>query len=136
MIAGYPLSPLPCWEGGQGGETTDMYKSRSMLTIHARALRNNPTDAERFLRQRWKSSQLGGVKFNRQEPSGRPLRRSFFAPGVRAAGKALQVFGGYGFLREYPIERMYRDVKGIEFGDGTNQIQKLIIMGELLKKKS
>ena len=54
--------------------------------------------------------------------------------GVRAVGQAMQVFGGYGFIREYPIERMYRDVKGIEFGAGTNQIQKLIIMGELMKK--
>lgn len=54
--------------------------------------------------------------------------------GIRAVGQAMQVFGGYGFMREYPIERMYRDVKGIEFGAGTNQIQKLIIMGELMKK--
>ncbi|MBT3255109.1 MAG: isovaleryl-CoA dehydrogenase [Deltaproteobacteria bacterium] len=53
--------------------------------------------------------------------------------GVRAVGKALQVFGGYGFIREFPIERMYRDVKGIEFGAGTNQIQRLIIMRELMR---
>jgi len=52
--------------------------------------------------------------------------------GVRAVGKAVQVFGGYGFIREFPIERMYRDVKGIEFGAGTNQIQRLIIMRELM----
>lgn len=54
--------------------------------------------------------------------------------GVRAVGKAAQVFGGYGFIREFPIERMYRDVKGIEFGAGTNQIQRLIIIGELMKR--
>jgi len=54
--------------------------------------------------------------------------------GVKAVGKALQIFGGYGFIREFPIERMYRDVKGIEFGAGTNQIQKLIIINELVKK--
>jgi len=54
--------------------------------------------------------------------------------GVEAVGKAIQVFGGYGFIREFPIERMYRDVKGIEFGAGTNQIQKLIIMREMMKK--
>ena len=53
--------------------------------------------------------------------------------GVEAVGKALQVFGGYGFMREFPIERMYRDVKGIEFGAGTNQIQKLIIIRELMR---
>ncbi len=54
--------------------------------------------------------------------------------GVRAVGNAVQVFGGYGFIREFPIERMYRDVKGIEFGAGTNQIQRLIIMRELMNK--
>ncbi|MFH1242679.1 MAG: acyl-CoA dehydrogenase family protein [Pseudomonadota bacterium] len=54
--------------------------------------------------------------------------------GVRAVGKALQVFGGYGFIREFPIERMYRDIKGIEFGAGTNQIQRLIIISELMKR--
>jgi isovaleryl-CoA dehydrogenase len=54
--------------------------------------------------------------------------------GVKAVGNACQIFGGYGFIREFPIERMYRDVKGIEFGAGTNQIQKLIIMRELMKR--
>ncbi len=53
--------------------------------------------------------------------------------GVRAVGNAVQVFGGYGFIREFPIERMYRDVKGIEFGAGTNQIQRLIIIRELMR---
>jgi len=53
--------------------------------------------------------------------------------GVRATNLAIQILGGYGFIREFPIERMYRDVKGIEFGAGTTQIQKLIIVRELLK---
>ena len=53
--------------------------------------------------------------------------------GVEAVGKAVQIFGGYVFIREFPIERMYRDVKGIEFGAGTNQIQKLIIIGEMMR---
>ena len=54
--------------------------------------------------------------------------------GIRAVDKALQIFGGYGFIKEFPVERMYRDVKGIEFGAGTTQIQKLIIVRELLKQ--
>ena len=54
--------------------------------------------------------------------------------GVRVVGKALQVLGGYGFITEFPLERMYRDIKGIEIGAGTTQIQKLIIMRELLTK--
>lgn len=55
--------------------------------------------------------------------------------GVDCVGQAVQVFGGYGFMREFPIERMYRDVKGIEFGAGTNNIQKLIIISELMRKQ-
>lgn len=53
--------------------------------------------------------------------------------GVNAVNEAIQIFGGYGFIKEFPIERIYRDIKGIEFGAGTNNIQKLIIIGELLK---
>jgi isovaleryl-CoA dehydrogenase len=52
--------------------------------------------------------------------------------GIRAVGKAMEIFGGYGFIREYPIQRIYRDVKGIEFGAGTSQIQRMIIMKNLL----
>jgi isovaleryl-CoA dehydrogenase len=53
--------------------------------------------------------------------------------GMRAVDKAVQVLGGYGFISEFPVERMYRDMKGIEFGAGTTQIQKLIIARELIK---
>lgn len=56
--------------------------------------------------------------------------------GVEAVGMAVQIFGGYGFIREFPIQRMYRDVKGIEFGAGTNNIQKLVIVNELMKGAS
>jgi len=55
--------------------------------------------------------------------------------GVRVLNQAIQIFGGYGFIREFPIERMYRDVKSIEFGAGTTQIQKLIIVRELIKSR-
>lgn len=82
----------------------------------------------------WAATLAGSGKNVRLEAS---YAKLFCAEaGIRAVGRAMQVFGGYGFIREYPIERMYRDVKGIEFGAGTNQIQKLIILGELLKKKS
>jgi very-short-patch-repair endonuclease len=46
----------------------DMYKPRNRLTKPAKQLRNNPTEAEKFLWRRLKSSQLEGVKFRRQEP--------------------------------------------------------------------
>ena len=80
----------------------------------------------------WAATLAGSGKRVRLEAS---YAKLFCAEaGVRAVGKAMQVFGGYGFIREYPIERMYRDMKGIEFGAGTNQIQKIIIIGELMKK--
>jgi isovaleryl-CoA dehydrogenase len=53
--------------------------------------------------------------------------------GMRVVDKAVQILGGYGFISEFPVERMYRDMKGIEFGAGTTQIQKLIIARELMK---
>jgi isovaleryl-CoA dehydrogenase len=53
--------------------------------------------------------------------------------GMRAVDKAMQILGGYGFISEFPVERIYRDIKGIEFGAGTTQIQRLIIVRELLR---
>jgi len=80
----------------------------------------------------WAATLAGSGKRVRLEAS---YAKLFCAEaGVRAVGKASQVFGGYGFIREYPIERIYRDIKGIEFGAGTNQIQRIIIINELMKK--
>ncbi|MDB5042681.1 MAG: acyl-CoA dehydrogenase domain protein, partial [Candidatus Eremiobacteraeota bacterium] len=45
----------------------------------------------------------------------------------RVVNEALQVHGGYGFMDEYPISRMYRDQKINEIGEGTNEIQRLVI---------
>jgi len=53
--------------------------------------------------------------------------------GMRVVNNAVQILGGYGYISEFPVERMYRDMKGIEFGAGTTQIQKLIIVQELIK---
>jgi alkylation response protein AidB-like acyl-CoA dehydrogenase len=47
--------------------------------------------------------------------------------------KALQIHGGYGYTKEYPVERMYRDVKVCEIGEGTSEIQRFIIARELLR---
>lgn len=47
--------------------------------------------------------------------------------------QAIQILGGYGFLREYPVERYFRDVKLCEIGEGTSEIQRLVIAREILK---
>ena len=46
--------------------------------------------------------------------------------------KAVQVHGGYGYIKEYPVERMFRDAKLCEIGEGTSEIQRLVIARELL----
>ena len=45
----------------------------------------------------------------------------------RAVNVALQVHGGYGFMDEYPISRLYRDQKILEIGEGTNEVQRMVI---------
>ena len=52
---------------------------------------------------------------------------------TRAANKAVQIHGGYGCLRSYPVERFLRDAKICEIGEGTSEIQRLIIARELMK---
>jgi len=54
---------------------------------------------------------------------------------VSVANEALQVFGGYGFIKDYPAEKYYRDVKLCTIGEGTSEIQRLVIARQLLGKK-
>jgi hypothetical protein len=54
---------------------------------------------------------------------------------VRVANEALQIFGGYGFIKDYPAEKYYRDVKLCTIGEGTSEIQRLVIARQLLGKK-
>jgi alkylation response protein AidB-like acyl-CoA dehydrogenase len=53
---------------------------------------------------------------------------------TRAGLDAIQVMGGYGYMREYPVERYMRDAKLLEIGGGTSEVQKLIIARELLRE--
>ncbi|MFL5582054.1 MAG: acyl-CoA dehydrogenase [Gemmatimonadaceae bacterium] len=53
---------------------------------------------------------------------------------MRATIKAIQVHGGYGYTKEYPVERMMRDAKICEIGEGTSEIQRLVIARHLLKE--
>ena len=46
---------------------------------------------------------------------------------------AVQIFGGYGYSREYPVEKLMRDAKLMQIYEGTNQIQRVVIARELLK---
>jgi len=52
---------------------------------------------------------------------------------VRVANDAVQVFGGYGYTKDFPVEKFYRDAKLCTIGEGTSEIQKLVISREVLK---
>jgi len=52
---------------------------------------------------------------------------------VRATSKAIQIHGGYGYLKDSPVERFYRDAKLCEIGEGTSEIQRMVIARDLLK---
>jgi alkylation response protein AidB-like acyl-CoA dehydrogenase len=51
---------------------------------------------------------------------------------VRATDRAIQIYGGYGFTKDFPVEKYYRDVKLCTIGEGTSEIQKLVIAKQLL----
>jgi alkylation response protein AidB-like acyl-CoA dehydrogenase len=51
----------------------------------------------------------------------------------RVANEAVQIFGGYGYTKDFPVEKFYRDAKLCTIGEGTSEIQKLVISREILK---
>src|SRR5689334_23030533 len=52
---------------------------------------------------------------------------------VRVTNEAVQIHGGYGFIKDYPVEKFYRDVKLCTIGEGTSEIQRMVIARQLLK---
>jgi hypothetical protein len=51
---------------------------------------------------------------------------------VRAAEESVQIHGGYGYIKEYPVEKYYRDVKLLTIGEGTSEVQKLVMARQIL----
>ena len=51
---------------------------------------------------------------------------------VRVAEDGVQIYGGYGFVKDYPAEKFFRDVKLTTIGEGTSEIQRLVIARQLL----
>jgi alkylation response protein AidB-like acyl-CoA dehydrogenase len=52
---------------------------------------------------------------------------------VKVADDAVQIFGGYGYTKDFPVEKYYRDAKLCTIGEGTSEIQKIVIAREVLK---
>ena len=75
------------------------------------------------------------LKENKQPYSVDAARAKLYAAEVAmdVTTKAVQLFGGYGYTKEYPMERMMRDAKITEIYEGTSEVQKMVISGSLLK---
>ncbi|TDI46987.1 MAG: acyl-CoA dehydrogenase [Acidobacteria bacterium] len=54
--------------------------------------------------------------------------------GIEVADKALQIFGGYGYVKDFPVEKFYRDMKLCTIGEGTSEIQRIVIAREILRQ--
>ena len=108
-----------------GKPISDFQAIRTMLADMATEL-----DAARLLV--WRAALL-------QDSGQRSTRESSVAKyyasqaAVRACDSAVQIHGGYGYTREFPVERYLRDVKLAEIGEGTTEIQRLVIAREVLK---
>ena len=87
-------------------------------------------DAARLLTRKGAWKQDTGARFS-MEAAIAKLFASEMA--TRVTHKAIQVHGGYGYSREYPVERMYRDARITEIYEGTSEIQRLVIAAWVLK---
>ena len=53
---------------------------------------------------------------------------------MKVTTDAVQILGGYGYTKEYPVERMMRDAKATQIYEGTNQIQRIVIARDIFRK--
>jgi alkylation response protein AidB-like acyl-CoA dehydrogenase len=85
--------------------------------------------AARLLTQRAAWMKSKGMDINREVAEAK-----YFASeaAVRATNEAVQIHGGYGFIKEFPVEKLYRDVKLMTIGEGTSEVQKMVIARNLL----
>ena len=87
-------------------------------------------DAARLLTQRAAVMKDAGRKVTRESAMAKLFASE---TAVRICDEAVQLFGGYGFIKDYPVEKFYRDVKLCTIGEGTSEIQRMVIGREILK---
>ena len=87
-------------------------------------------DAARLLTQRAAVLKDSGRKVTRESAMAKLFASE---TAVRICDQAVQLFGGYGFIKDYPAEKYYRDVKLCTIGEGTSEIQRMVIAREILK---
>jgi alkylation response protein AidB-like acyl-CoA dehydrogenase len=87
-------------------------------------------DAARLLTQRAAVLKDAGKKVTRESAMAKLFAGE---TAVKICDQAVQLFGGYGFIKDYPAEKYYRDVKLCTIGEGTSEIQRMVIAREILK---
>jgi alkylation response protein AidB-like acyl-CoA dehydrogenase len=87
-------------------------------------------DAARLLNYRAAWMLDRGMRVTRESASAKLFASE---AAVRIANEAVQIHGGYGFIKDYPVEKFYRDVKLCTIGEGTSEIQRMVIARQLLK---
>ena len=86
-------------------------------------------DAARLLTERAAAAKDAGAAVPRLSAQAKLFASEI---AVKATDRALQIHGGYGFIKDFPVEKFYRDVKLCTIGEGTSEIQKLVIAKSLL----
>jgi alkylation response protein AidB-like acyl-CoA dehydrogenase len=89
-------------------------------------------DAARLLTLRAAAMKDGGASVNKESAMAKLFASE---AAVRIANDAVQIHGGYGFIKDYPVEKFYRDVKLCTIGEGTSEIQRMVIARQLLKSE-
>lgn len=88
------------------------------------------TDGARLLVHRAAALADAGRPFVREASMGKLFASE---AAMRATSKAIQIHGGYGYTRDFPVERYFRDAKLCEIGEGTSEIQRLVIARQILR---
>ena len=87
-------------------------------------------EAARLLIQRTADMKNKGLKINKESAMAKLYASEI---SVEVANDAVQIFGGYGYTKDYPVEKYYRDAKLCTIGEGTSEIQKLVISRAILE---
>ena len=87
-------------------------------------------EASRVLLYRAAQMKDRGERFTREAAMAKLFASEM---STRVAKEAIQILGGNGYSREYPVERYYRDAKLLEIGEGTSEVQRLVISKKVLE---
>ncbi len=111
----------------QFGKTLDKFQGLQWMVADMAT----KIDAARLLVRRAAFNKDNGLPYTKEAA----MAKLFAAEtAMEVTTKCVQLYGGYGYIREYPMERMMRDAKITEIYEGTSQVQRMVIAGQILKK--